>query len=107
MRGKRWATSSVHNILNSTAVQGLTTFNRRSDGGHGIENDPSQWVIVQSHDAIVPDELVQRARSMMKDAAPTAKGSPLSTNFFIGFANVGLCGGPVVVQAAKIGRARG
>src|SRR3546814_9003242 len=47
MRGKRWATSSVHNILNSTAVQGLTTFNRRSDGGHGIENDPSQWVIVQ------------------------------------------------------------
>src|SRR3546814_7722702 len=98
MRGKRWATSSVHNILNSTAVQGLTTFNRRSDGGHGIENDPSQWVIVQSHDAIVPDELVQRARSLMKDAAPTATGSPLSTHFFTGFAKCGLCGGAMVVD---------
>src|SRR3546814_3505571 len=64
-------------------------------------NDPSQWVIVQSHDAIVPDELVQRARSLMKDAAPTATGSPLSTHFFTGFAKCGLCGGAMVVETAK------
>src|SRR3546814_17733167 len=96
---KRCAKSSVYNIRISTAVQGLTTCNRRSDGAHDIENDPSQWFIVQSHDAIVPDELVQRARSLMKDAAPTATGSPLSTHFFTGFAKCGLCGG------AKIGRA--
>lgn len=98
-RGRRWAQGSVLYLLRSEALIGRTVFNRK-DRRNGKQRPESQWIRVESHEAIVEKEHWEAVQALISDSAPKRHaGSPLSTHFFTGLLRCD-CGGTMIIERA-------
>jgi site-specific DNA recombinase len=98
-KGKLWATSSVHRILSNPTYAGNVWFGKRKTDtttGKLIPQDKDTWIVADgNHDAIVSDEIFEKARQLMAGKSkckPKRKGR---VYLLSGIVKCGLCGGPL------------
>ncbi|MFN2309673.1 MAG: recombinase family protein [Gammaproteobacteria bacterium] len=103
-RGRAWNKSTVAALLRNQAAIGNTVFGRR-DRATARRRDPSQWIVVRSHEPIIDQQTWAEAQLVMGEDAPTADGSPHSTFAFTGILRCGRCGSSMQIESAK-GRSR-
>ena len=104
MRGGVWRKATVLGILRNEAAIGRSVFNRR-DSVSGARRPRDQWIVVDSHQAIVAPEVWERAQALITAAAPAiGEGSPRSTHLFTGLLR-GPDGGAMTIETAT-GRSR-
>lgn len=97
----RWSKKSVLSILRNPVAVGMTCFNR-TDSRRKVARPREEWVMVESHPAIVDREVFDRVQEMMDSAAEqTVSGSPKSTHAFTGILRCATCGGGMVVETGK------
>lgn len=103
-RGRRWSKTAIGELLRNEKLTGKTIYNRRNRHTKKT-NDRSDWIIVQSHQPIIEDDLWQRVQYQLnRDTSNTETGSPLSTFMFTGMLRC-YCGAPMQTESAK-GRSR-
>lgn len=99
-RGVPWSKNTVGNLLRNWAMCGYIVFNRRAH--HARETkDPSEWIKIKGHPAIVEEEkfmIVQRAISSRAPAP--GRGSPRSAHIFTGMLKCGSCGAAMMIETA-------
>ncbi len=87
-RGRAWTKSSISALLRNEVVIGHTVFGRK-DRNTGRRRPRDQWIVVESHAAIVPSDLWNQVRALMDEATNNTHpeketGSPHSTFLFTG-----------------------
>ncbi len=104
-RGRPWQAKAVGSVLRSRAVIGQTVFGKKADRHTGRRAPESDWIIVDSHEPIVPLDTWSRAQKFMDgDALNASSGSAKSTHLFTGILRCD-CGSPMQIESAK-GRSR-
>lgn len=104
-RGKRWNRSVVWELLRNETVIGRRVFGRK-DRKTGRDRPRDQWIVVDSHDPVIPMDLWERVQAMIQDASPEADtGSSRSSHLFTGLLKCGRCGSSMQIESAK-GRTR-
>lgn len=104
-RGSSWKANAVAAVLRSRAVIGQSVFGKK-DRTTGRRRPESEWIIVDSHDPVIPMDLWTKAQGMLdSDALNASTGSPHSTRLFTGILRCGHCGSGMQVVSAK-GRSR-
>lgn len=101
-RRGRWSKAKVHWLLANEAVIGRTVFNRK-DSKTQKRRPRDQWIVVQSHEPIVPMDVWDRVQSMIRAAVDNmgaGGGSPRSTWLFTGLL-YGPDGYAMLVESAK------
>lgn len=98
-RGTKWTKQTVLYELRNEAMVGRTIFNRR-DRHRGIR-PRENWIIIESHEGIIPADLFERVQGMLDDAADTAKGSPKSHHAFTGILHCGSCGSTLQIETSR------
>lgn len=100
-RGRKWAKTTVHNILKSPAVIGQTVFNKKNRVT-GQLRPREEWVVVDSHEPVVPIELWEKVQASLVDAPGGRpydnKRSPLVLSRLLECAE---CGAPMTVDSAN------
>lgn len=98
-RGRRWSQGSVLYLMKSEALIGRTVFNRK-DRRTGKQRPESQWIRVDSHEAIVDEPSWSAVQELISKSAPKRNtGSPKSTHFFTGLLRCD-CGGTMIIERA-------
>lgn len=102
-RGRPWTKSSVTSVLRSHAVKGCLVFGKRTQP-HRRLVPQDQWIVVESHPAIIDPASWDAVQQMMDDAThPVAAGSPLSGFLFTGLLRCGRCGSSMQIETATGG----
>lgn len=100
-RSKRWTRNVVHELLKNETVIGRRVFGRK-DRKTGKERPRDQWIVVESHDPIIPLHLWGMVQGMIQEATPEADtGSSRSTHLFTGLLKCGRCGSSMQIESAK------
>lgn len=107
-RGRAWSKAAVHYMLRNPAVIGQTVFHRK-DSRTGRVRPPEQWVVVDSHEAIIDRRTWDAVQILIGQAvdnmqSPPSAASPRSTRLFSGLL-YGPDGYAMLVSSAK-GRSR-
>lgn len=104
-RGKRWNKTVVGYLLRNQAMIGRTVFGK-TDRATGRQRPRDQWIVVESHQAIVPMDLWEEVQAGLDAAADACEsGSPNSQHLFTGLLHCGECGARLHIETAK-GRSR-
>lgn len=100
-KGRKWKKDSILHVLRSPAMVGQTVFNRIDRRTSKIR-PREEWVVVDSHEPIVPRELWDQVQAMLDVAGESAasRGTSLSSHPFTGFLRCATCGGTLVVETA-------
>lgn len=100
-RRKKWDKSVIAKMLRNEVVIGKTVFGRK-DRQTGRIRARDQWVIADSHEAIIDAGLWKQVqRQLDRDQANTDTGSPHSTYRFTGLLKCGQCGSAMQIESAK------
>ena len=100
-RGKDWTKSTVSNLLHNRAVIGKTCFGKTSRRT-GKKLPVDKWIIVDSHDPVIPLEKFNKVQKMMNDDnVNTNTSSPHSRFLFTGMLVCGECGAAMHTESAK------
>lgn len=103
-RGRKWNKTVIGELLRNEKLTGRTIYNRRNRHTKKI-NDRDEWIIVQSHPAIIDYESWSRVQHQLdRDMSNTDTGNPLSTFLLTGLLRC-YCGAPMQIESAK-GRSR-
>lgn len=102
-RGRKWNKTAISDLLRNQAAIGNIVFGKK-DRATGRRRPRDQWIVVPSHQPIIPQDLWDTVQGMM-DEETTTGGSPLSTFFFTGILQCGRCGSSMQIETAK-GRSR-
>lgn len=102
-RGRRWNKTVIHALLRNEALIGRTVFGRRERIGELRRLRPrDQWIVVDSHEPIIPMELWDMVQDQLdRDAAACEHGSPNSQHVFTGLLYCGKCGARLHIESAK------
>ncbi|MFZ5514679.1 MAG: recombinase family protein [Pseudomonadota bacterium] len=104
-RGKRWNKSAVSALLHNEAVIGHTVFGKK-DRTLGRMRPREDWIVVESHEAIVPIEKWTAVQGIMQDPLEGLAGGTQRSQFiFTGILRCGICGASMQTESAK-GRSR-
>ena len=100
-RGARWNKTVIGYLLKNETVRGKSVFGR-TNRATGKQNDRSRWIIVDSHEAIISDDLWKRTQKRLQsDRNNTDSGSPNSSYIFTGLLTCGECGSPLHITSSK------
>lgn len=100
IRGRRWNASTVHFQLRNPVVNGFVCFGKNSAEG---ARPRSEWLMVKSHQPIVPDDLWTQVQALLEAAAPNIGGAARSTHLFTGILKCH-CGAGMHMETAKSGK---
>jgi len=104
-RSNTWKKNTIANLLNNMAVLGKTAFGKTSKTT-GKKQPRENWIIADSHEAIITQELWDKAHSEMdNDNLNTRTSSSKSMYKFTGLLKCGECGAAMHTESAK-GRTR-
>lgn len=101
-RNRPWTKAAVLDLLRNRVLIGQTIFNRR-EPRTGRARPESEWLVLDTHEAIIPGELWQAVQSVMDDAAAphVGKGRTRSGHLFTGLIRCGACGGAMTIETAR------
>ena len=102
-RGQPWRANTVLLMLKNQTYLGIRTFNRMNKRT-GRDKQREEWVQIQSHPALIAQEVFDEVSMMMDDRKPAhrqpptnAGGSVNSAFVFAGLLTCGICGGKLQV----------
>ncbi len=99
-RGTRWNKGSVAAILKNPVYSGYIVFNRRDNRAQQARPE-EDWIVTQSHEAIVSKEDFMQVQDIMSKRAPRENGgSPHSGFIFTGILRCGKCGSAMQTESA-------
>ena len=99
-RGKSWGKASILALLKNENVIGKTIFGRR-DKLSGKTRPRDEWIVVDSHEPIIVDEIFYAAQTILIDDSDKTAGSPHSSFVFTGILKCGHCGSSMQIETAK------
>ena len=101
-RRRQWTKAAVLDLLRNRVLIGQTIFNRREPRTNRIRPE-SDWLVLETHEAIIPPALWQAVQSLMDDAAAphVGKGRTRSNHLFTGLIRCGACGGAMTIETAR------
>lgn len=99
-RGKNWNKSTVLALLKNENVLGRTVFGRKNKRSGKI-NPRSEWIIVNSHEPIINEDMFKAAQSLLNIESDSSAGSPHSHFVFTGILKCGVCGSSMQIETAK------
>lgn len=100
-RGKRWNKTVIGYLLRNEAVIGQTVFGRKSRET-GRRRPREHWIVVDSHEPVVPRDLWDRVQMLIDhDAENAAASSTTSQHVFTGLLTCGHCGSGMQTESAK------
>ncbi|MDB5657349.1 MAG: Recombinase family protein, partial [Tardiphaga sp.] len=104
-RGRKWAKSTIINLLQNQAYAGYTIFNRRKHHCRTLEPE-SSWIRTKSRPAIIEEDIFMGIQRQIAGRAPVlGAGSPKSGHMFTGLLKCGECGAAMHIESAT-GRAK-
>lgn len=105
-RGKLWGRGIIAALLRNRTVVGQIVFNKK-DRSTGRRRPIDEWIIVDSHAAIIDPTEWEAAQAILDAENPGAgAGSPHSTHLFTGILRCGECGSAMHIESAKGRRKR-
>ncbi len=99
-RGKPWQKNMIRSLLQNDAVAGRIVFGRK-DRKTGKQRPRNDWIIVESHEAVVPIEKWDAVQQLLNDTDGRAGGTPRSDFVFSGILRCGQCGGSMQAETAR------
>lgn len=99
-RGRRWAKSTIINLLQNHAYAGYSIFNRRKHHCQTMEPE-SSWIRTKSRPAIIDEVIFMQIQQQIEGRAPVlGVGSPKSGHLFTGLLKCGACGAAMHIESA-------
>lgn len=103
-RGRRWAKSTVQNLLHNESVIGKTVFGRKNSEKKTRPRD--EWIIVDSHAPLIPVDLWDRVQEQLRCENNNDEVDFRDTiHSFTGLLRCGQCGSRMQTESAT-GRSR-
>lgn len=99
-RGRSWKRNTVLNVLRSRAVIGEIVFGKKNHATGEIR-PREEWIIVPSHEAIIPREIFDAVQDEVDTAGQSCGGSTSKHFVFSGLLRCGECDSPMVIESAK------
>ena len=99
-RGRSWRKKAVLNLLRNDTVIGRIVFGRRSRRDKKKLRPRSEWIIVDSHEPIIPLNLWSTVQSIMDSETKEDAGAAKSNRAFAGLLTCN-CGASIMVQTAS------
>lgn len=96
MRGTEFQSASLSHMMKNPVYIGQTIYNKRTNRQLNPKED---WIIRETHDAIVPKELFDAVQERFSPRTKVA-GSPSSNFLFSGLLRCGKCGKAMVIENA-------
>lgn len=101
-RNRRWTKPAVLHLLRNRALIGESIFNR-VESRTGRVRPESEWLVIGTHDAIIPLPLWRATQAAMDATAEPfiGKGRTRSNHLFTGILRCGKCGSAMTVEKAR------
>lgn len=99
-RGKKWAASTIHNLLRNPTVIGQIVYNRRGPDRR-VQRDRADWIVVDAHEPIVPIELWDKVQAMIDEEKPEGAVARVTGLLFSGLLKCGHCNASMLIESAK------
>ena len=104
-RGRPWSKNTMTHLLKSEVYIGQIIFNKTNHATRRMR-PPEEWIITQSHEAIISESDFMNVQDTFKRRAPVqGNGSPSSTFVFTGLLRCKSCGASLQIESAS-GRSR-
>lgn len=101
-RNRPWTKACVLQLLRNRAMLGHSIFNK-AEPRTKRPRPESEWLVLQTHEAIIDADLWQAAQEQMDTAAApyVGKGRTRSSHLFTGLMRCGRCGGAMTIENAR------
>ncbi len=101
-KGRKWSKKAILGALRSEAVLGRIVFNKYNRETK-TKRPRDQWIIVDSHPAIIDQDKWSAAQDLIDDMAAISdnRTAPNSTWAFSGLLKCGICGNSMQIDAAS------
>lgn len=99
-RDRPWRKGTVLGVLRSHAVRGCVVYGKRESGTRRVA-PKDQWMIVDSHEAIIDKQTWQKVQAMIDDSSPVESSSSTRSGYlFTGLVRCGKCGQGMQIETA-------
>lgn len=101
-RNRPWTKAAVLHLLRNRALLGQSIFNK-AEPRTKRPRPESDWLVLQTHEAIIDIELWRAVQERMDTAAAPyiGKGRTRSSHLFTGLMRCGHCGGAMTIENAR------
>ncbi|WP_109340316.1 recombinase family protein [Saliniradius amylolyticus] len=98
-RNARWSRRMVSSLLRNPSVAGQIVFNKT--GRHGVPNSPDKWIVIDSHQPIIPREIFDQVQEIIDSVKFDNKTAHNSTYLLSGLVYCGVCERKMLIEKAK------